>query len=169
MGSAARRCGAYGGEYMRAGLRLHARGEEDWTKYLVKLEQEKTTCEKQRWLRLNQILYIRSNLIPAPASCFYTRPWLKTCETSTSNVFLDRSAKLTSRVEITLPHDRSLDRIDRIGNRMQRARVCGRPGLWGACGLPARAAPSLSFFFFLPFSFCFLVSSLFRWATKLAH
>jgi hypothetical protein len=43
MGSAARRHGAYGGEYMRTGLRLRARGGRRYAKYLVKLGQENTT------------------------------------------------------------------------------------------------------------------------------
>jgi hypothetical protein len=43
MGSVARRRGAYGGEYLRAGLRLHAlEVEENWAKYLVKLGQKAT-------------------------------------------------------------------------------------------------------------------------------
>jgi hypothetical protein len=40
MGSAARRCDAYGGEYLRAGLRLCARGVRRKAKYLVKLGQK---------------------------------------------------------------------------------------------------------------------------------
>jgi hypothetical protein len=43
MGSAARRRGAYGGEYLRAGLRLCARGGRRKAKDLVKLGQENTT------------------------------------------------------------------------------------------------------------------------------
>jgi hypothetical protein len=46
MGSVARRRGAYGGEYLRAGLRLRARGGRRKTKELVKLEQENTTKDK---------------------------------------------------------------------------------------------------------------------------
>jgi hypothetical protein len=46
MGSAARRRGAYGGEYLWAGLRLRAQGERRKTKDLVKLEQENTTKDK---------------------------------------------------------------------------------------------------------------------------
>jgi hypothetical protein len=42
-GTAAQRRGAYGGEYLRAGLRLRARGARRLTKDLVKLEQENTT------------------------------------------------------------------------------------------------------------------------------
>jgi hypothetical protein len=45
MGSVARWRGAYGGEYMRAGLCLHARGGRRLTKELVKLGLEKTTYE----------------------------------------------------------------------------------------------------------------------------
>jgi hypothetical protein len=41
MGSAARRCGAYGGEYLRAGLRLRARDGRRKAKDLVKLGLEK--------------------------------------------------------------------------------------------------------------------------------
>jgi hypothetical protein len=43
MRSAARRRGAYGGEYLWAGLRLRARGGRRKTKKLIKLEQENTT------------------------------------------------------------------------------------------------------------------------------
>jgi hypothetical protein len=46
MGSVARWCGAYSGEYMRAGLRLRARGGRRKAKDLVKLEQENTTKDK---------------------------------------------------------------------------------------------------------------------------
>jgi hypothetical protein len=46
MGSAARRRGAYGVEYMRAGLRLRAQGGRRLAKDLVKLEQENTTKDK---------------------------------------------------------------------------------------------------------------------------
>jgi hypothetical protein len=46
MGSAARRRGAYVGEYLRAELRLCARGGRRKTKDLVKLEQENTTKDK---------------------------------------------------------------------------------------------------------------------------
>jgi hypothetical protein len=46
MGSAARRRGAYGGEYLRARLRLRARGGRKKAKDLVKLEQENTTKNK---------------------------------------------------------------------------------------------------------------------------
>jgi hypothetical protein len=42
MGSAARQCGAYGGEYLRAGLRLRARGGRRKAKDLVKLGLENT-------------------------------------------------------------------------------------------------------------------------------
>jgi hypothetical protein len=41
MGSAARRRGAYGGEYLRVGLHPHARGGRKETKELVKLEDYK--------------------------------------------------------------------------------------------------------------------------------
>jgi hypothetical protein len=41
MGSTARRRGVYGEEYLRAGLRLRARGGKRKAKDLVKLEQEK--------------------------------------------------------------------------------------------------------------------------------
>jgi hypothetical protein len=43
MGLAARRRGAYGGENLRAGLRLRARGGRRKAKDLVKLEQENIT------------------------------------------------------------------------------------------------------------------------------
>jgi hypothetical protein len=43
MGSAARQRGANGGEYLRAGLRLHAQGGRRKAKDLVKLGQENTT------------------------------------------------------------------------------------------------------------------------------
>jgi hypothetical protein len=43
MGSAARRRGAYGGEYLRAGLRLRAQGERRLAKSLVKLGQKGAT------------------------------------------------------------------------------------------------------------------------------
>jgi hypothetical protein len=46
MRSAARWHGAYGGEYMRAGLRLRARGGRRNAKDLVKLGQENTTKDK---------------------------------------------------------------------------------------------------------------------------
>jgi hypothetical protein len=46
MGSAARRRGAYGGEYLRAELRLHAQGGRRIGKNLVKLGQENTTKDK---------------------------------------------------------------------------------------------------------------------------
>jgi hypothetical protein len=46
MRSAARRRGAYGGEYLQAGLRLRARGGRRKTKDLVKLEQENTTKDR---------------------------------------------------------------------------------------------------------------------------
>jgi hypothetical protein len=46
MGSAARRCGAYGGEYLWAGLRLCARGGKRKAKDLVKLEQKNTIKDK---------------------------------------------------------------------------------------------------------------------------
>jgi hypothetical protein len=46
MRSAARRPGAYGGEYLRAGLRLGARGERRKVKDLVKLELENTTKDR---------------------------------------------------------------------------------------------------------------------------
>jgi hypothetical protein len=46
MGSAARRRGAYGGEYLRVGLRLLARGGRRKTKDLVKLGQENTTKDR---------------------------------------------------------------------------------------------------------------------------
>jgi hypothetical protein len=45
MGSAARRSGAYGGEYLRAGLRLRARGGRKEAKDLVKLGQKGATYE----------------------------------------------------------------------------------------------------------------------------
>jgi hypothetical protein len=41
MGSAARRCGAYGGEYLWEGLRLRARGRRKRQKKLVKLGRKK--------------------------------------------------------------------------------------------------------------------------------
>jgi hypothetical protein len=47
MGLAARRRGAYGGEYLWAELRLRARGKKRLAKELVKLEQNGAT--KQRW------------------------------------------------------------------------------------------------------------------------
>jgi hypothetical protein len=43
MGSAARLRGAYGGEYLRAGLRLRARGGTKQAKDLVKLRQKGAT------------------------------------------------------------------------------------------------------------------------------
>jgi hypothetical protein len=46
MRSAARRRGAYGGEYLRAGLRLRAQGGRKQAKDLVKLGQENTTKGK---------------------------------------------------------------------------------------------------------------------------
>jgi hypothetical protein len=46
MGSAARRRGAYGGEYLRAGLRLRVRGGKRLAKELVKLGQENNTKDK---------------------------------------------------------------------------------------------------------------------------
>jgi hypothetical protein len=46
MGSAARRRGAYGGEYLRAGLRLRARGGRRKAEDLVKLGQENTTKDR---------------------------------------------------------------------------------------------------------------------------
>jgi hypothetical protein len=46
MGSAARRRGAYGGEYLRAGLHLCARGERRIGKDLVKLGQENTIKDR---------------------------------------------------------------------------------------------------------------------------
>jgi hypothetical protein len=45
MGSAARRRGAYGGKYMRAELRLRARGGRRKAKHLVKLGQTGATYE----------------------------------------------------------------------------------------------------------------------------
>jgi hypothetical protein len=47
MGSATRRRGAYGGEYLRAGLRLRVRGERRLAKELVKLglkRLQKSSC-----------------------------------------------------------------------------------------------------------------------------
>jgi hypothetical protein len=46
MRSASRQRGAYGGEYLRAGLRLCARGERRIGKDLVKLGQENTTKDR---------------------------------------------------------------------------------------------------------------------------
>jgi hypothetical protein len=46
MGSATRRRDAYGGEYMRAGLRLRVRGERRKAKDLVKLGQKNTTKDR---------------------------------------------------------------------------------------------------------------------------
>jgi hypothetical protein len=46
MGSVAQRRGAYGGEYLQAGLLLHARGGRRKAKDLVKLGQENTTNSK---------------------------------------------------------------------------------------------------------------------------
>jgi hypothetical protein len=46
MGSAAQQRGAYGVEYMRAGLRLRARGGRRLAKDIVKLKQENTTKDK---------------------------------------------------------------------------------------------------------------------------
>jgi hypothetical protein len=46
MRSATRRRGAYGGEYLRAELRLRARGGRRKAKDLVKLEQENSTKNK---------------------------------------------------------------------------------------------------------------------------
>jgi hypothetical protein len=45
MGSVARWRGAYGGEYLRAGLRLRARGGRRKAKDLVKLGQKRATYE----------------------------------------------------------------------------------------------------------------------------
>jgi hypothetical protein len=45
MGSAARRHGAYGGEYLRAGLRVRNRGGRRQAKDLVKLGQKGATYE----------------------------------------------------------------------------------------------------------------------------
>jgi hypothetical protein len=46
MGSAARRHGAYGGEYLRAGLRLGAQGGKRIGKDLIKLGLENTTKDR---------------------------------------------------------------------------------------------------------------------------
>jgi hypothetical protein len=46
MGSAARRRGTYGGEYLRVGLRLGARGGRIKAEDLVKLGQENTTKDR---------------------------------------------------------------------------------------------------------------------------
>jgi hypothetical protein len=84
MGSAARRRGAYGGEYMRAGLHLRARGGRKEAKG-SQTGLEKTTGETARWLKT--IFGIRSNLMSPPFSSFYRRP--QTC--------LCVEAKLASR------------------------------------------------------------------------
>jgi hypothetical protein len=47
MGSAARRRGAYGGEYMRAGLRLRTRGGRRKTKRLRNLVKLEAICYKR--------------------------------------------------------------------------------------------------------------------------
>jgi hypothetical protein len=46
MGSVARRRGAYGGEYLRAGLRLRAQGRRRKAEDLVKPGQENTTKDR---------------------------------------------------------------------------------------------------------------------------
>jgi hypothetical protein len=55
MGSIARRRGAYGGEYLRAELRLHTRGGRRKAKELVKLEQKRATEENLgSWQLINK-------------------------------------------------------------------------------------------------------------------
>jgi hypothetical protein len=53
---AARQCGAYGGEYLRVGLCLRARGGKRNTKKLGKLEQKEATGEQQIARRLIKII-----------------------------------------------------------------------------------------------------------------
>jgi hypothetical protein len=69
MGLAARRRGAYGEEYLRAGLHLHTRGGRRKAKDLVKLGQENTTKRQQTARRLKTVFQYRD---PSAAGPFIT-------------------------------------------------------------------------------------------------
>jgi hypothetical protein len=75
MGSAARWRGAYGGEYLRAGLRLRVRGGRRHVKYLVKLGQKGATCETTDGTEADQ-----KSLSCARYSSFYRRLWRRALE-----------------------------------------------------------------------------------------
>jgi hypothetical protein len=153
MESAAQRCGAYGGEYMRAELCLHAQDG----RRIDKISSQTRAKELERGT-YTAATADQNQVVPSGYLAFYRRRLhTKTCKTSTSNVFLDRSAKLTSRVELTLAHDRSLDRIDRIGNRACSVRAYAAGLACEAHAACQHEQPLLFPFFFL-FAFFFLLS-----------
>jgi hypothetical protein len=139
--------------------------EEDWAKYLVKLGQKKDYIWDNRQRR--RLIKIRSSCPTAKSFIGERRAsiYQKKKERRASKVDqyrVDQHAVHVCRRQNDARDNKLIDQIDRSRSLLSCARAfaCAH----GACGQVSRP---ISFFFFC--LFCFLISSLSRWATKLVY